>query len=48
MLLIDIRPSLDLNFDRSLEESSCSAVSQKRPLAMSNASSSQRDFESGA
>ena len=40
------RPS-DLKVDHSQSETSCSVVSQAILLAMSNAYSSQRDFESG-
>ena len=47
MRLFDIHPPSDVSVDRSLSESLCSAVSQKTPLAMSNANSSQRDFKSG-
>ena len=36
-----------LNVDRSFSESFCSAVSQKIPLATSNAYNSKREFESG-
>ena len=47
MRLFDIHPPSDVSVDRSFSESPRSAVSQKTPLAMSNANSSQRDFKSG-
>ena len=43
--LFDIQPASNLNVDRGLSEYSCSAVSLKTQLAMSNACSSQRDVD---
>ena len=47
MRVVHMHPPFNVDVDRSLPASSCSAVSQKSPLAMSNACSSQRDFKTG-